>query len=528
MRVKELRLNEFKAFSDLTIRLPGSPSLVMLCGPNGSGKSSLLDGLSKWRQRRQWGEPDPDFFLRGGDRGQGKGQHQIEFHEGAPSDALASVYVRTAQRVTVEFTNDNLQRLEAAKNQRGPIRSIDVDDRVGENFQRLATQSINVLWDRESRDRLAGEIVDSFVGAIDDPLQRLLPGLQFNGPDKPLEKGSTFRFSKSGVDHYGYKQLSGGEKAVFDLLLDTVLKRTEFPDAIWCIDEPELHVNPNIQGALLREIRDLLPDTVQLWLCTHSAGMLAEARKVYSEDPAAVAFLDLGVVDPSKISVVEPSIPDRPFWTRQLEVSLGDFAELLAPSKVILCEGYPASRSRSSAQWDSSVLEKIFERAYPDVGYFSVGNSHDVVGDKMHLGEALTALTDGVEILRVIDRDARSDEEIKDLEEDGCRVLRRRHLESYLLDDEVLDALCQAHSQPEKAPELRQALAHAIAESAQRGNPQDDYKKATPEFVAAARKILRSTTGGNEPHTFLRDTLAPLVKPGMAVYEELHADVFGS
>lgn len=529
MHVKALRLKEFKAFSDLTIQLPRSPSLVVLCGPNGSGKSSLLDAFSRWRQQTQWGLTDPEFFRRGGDRGTGgEGQFEIELHEGPPPDPLASVYVRTAQRITVEFTNNNLQRLNAAKNQQGPVRSIDLDDRVAENFQRLVTQSIDALWDRDARERQAGEIVDSFVGAIDVPLQRLLPGLRFDGPDKPLEQGSTFRFSKNGLERYGYKQLSGGEKAVFDLLLDTVLKRHEFPDAIWCIDEPELHVNPNIQGELLREVCGLLPETAQLWICTHSAGMLAQARMIYSEDANAVAFLDLGVVDATQAEVVGPSVPDRPFWTRQLEVALGDLAALLAPSRVVLCEGYPATKKRSSAQWDSSVLERVFGDRYPDVGYFSVGNSHDVVGDKMHLGEALTALTDGVEILRVVDRDAHSEEEVQELAEDGCRVLRRRHLESYLLDHEVLDALCESLGQADKATELREALDTALDNSVRRENPPDDFKKASGEFVAAARRLLGHTAGGNEPHTFLRDTIAPCLRPGMTAYEELHTDVFGS
>jgi AAA domain len=529
MHVKELKLVDFKAFSELTIRLPDRPSLVMLCGPNGSGKSSLLDAFSRWRQRNRWGLPDPEFFRRGGDRGGGgEGQYDLEFHEGPPDDPLASIYVRTAQRITVEFTNNHLQRLEAAKEQQGPIRSIDLDDRVAENFQRLVTESVDALWDRERRDRPAGDIVDSFVGAIDGPLGRLLPGLRFDGPDKPMEQGSTFRFSKNGHDRYGYKQLSGGEKAVFDLLLDAVLKRQEFPDAIWCIDEPELHVNPNIQGDLLGEVCALLPDTAQLWLCTHSAGMLAKAREIYSDNHEAVAFLDLGAVSPGQAEVVEPSTPDRPFWTRQLRVALGDFAALLAPSRVVLCEGYPSTTTNSNAQWDSAVLERIFADRYPDVGYFSVGNSHDVVGDKMHLGEALIALTDGVEVLRVVDRDARSEEEIQELEEDGCRVLRRRHLESYLLDYEVLDSLCEKVGQPEKSPELRAALDAALKASIDRGNPTDDFKKASSEFVTAARGLLGLVAGGNTPPAFLRDTVAPCLRPGMTAYEELRADVFGN
>jgi hypothetical protein len=161
------------------------------------------------------------------------------------------------------------------------------------------------------------------------------------------------------------------------------------------------------------------------------------------------------------------------------------------------------------------------------VGYFSVGNSDDVVGDKMHLGEALTALADGVETLRVIDRDARSDEEAQELVDEGCRVLRRRHLEAYLLDDEVLEALCGRLGKPELSADVCAALQAAQAASIGRGNPPDDLKSAAGEFVVAARRLLGQVTGGNDQHSYLRDTLAPCLRPGMASYDELRQDVFG-
>jgi hypothetical protein len=45
--------------------------------------------------------------------------------------------------------------------------------------------------------------------------------------------------------------------------------------------------------------------------------------------------------------------------------------------------------------------------------------------------------------------------------------------------------------------------------------------------VTAARRLLEIPAGGNTPPTFLRDTLAPLMVPGMEAYDELSRDVFG-
>ena len=46
----------------------------------------------------------------------------------------------------------------------------------------------------------------------------------------------------------------GGEKAAFDLLLDIFVKKAEYNDTVFCIDEPEAHMNPKLQGKLLEEL----------------------------------------------------------------------------------------------------------------------------------------------------------------------------------------------------------------------------------------------------------------------------------
>lgn len=530
VHISELKASDFKCFSDLKLSIEHQPKLVVVCGENGAGKSSVLDAVSSWRLRQHFGVADPAYFTKGGDTnsGAGAGSLSITFHEGPPADPRASVYVRTAQRVTVDFSGSGVQMLQRPRELAGPARSADLDDRVAENYQRLVAASISALWDQTQRARAIGDIVDELVGTVANPLGRLLPGLTFEGPDRPLEQASTFRFSKGVSQRYAYKHLSGGEKAVFDLLLDASMKAIEFQAAIWCIDEPELHVNPRIHGELLKELLGLLHADAQLWITTHSAGMLAEARRQYTEDPGRVAFLDLTGVDTDQPLALEPVRPDRRFWRNQLAIALGDLAELVAPARVVLCEGGPDARDRPRARWDARVLEQVFGAAYPDTSFVSVGSADDVVGDRMDVGATIEALVDGTETLRVIDRDSRSGREVEDLLEAGCRVLRRRHLEAYLLDEDVLEALCERAEQPEKLGQLQQALADSLQASVERGNPSDDFKSASSQFVNAARKILAANAAGNSTATYLRDSLAPLLRPGMRSYEELREDIFGA
>ena len=51
-------------------------------------------------------------------------------------------------------------------------------------------------------------------------------------------QNGTFLFSKGATKTYAYKNLSGGEKAAFDLILDFTLKREVFNDTVFAVDEP--------------------------------------------------------------------------------------------------------------------------------------------------------------------------------------------------------------------------------------------------------------------------------------------------
>ncbi len=66
-----------------------------------------------------------------------------------------------------------------------------------------------------------------------------------------------------------------------------------------------------------------------------------------------------------------------------------------------------------------------------------------------------------------------------------------------------------------------------LAELDQTASPKDDLKPASREIYVACKKILGLTQCGNTTEEFIRETLAPLIKPGMSVYEELKHDIFG-
>jgi hypothetical protein len=101
-------------------------------------------------------------------------------------------------------------------------------------------------------------------------------------------------------------------------------------------------------------------------------------------------------------------------------------------------------------------------------------------------------------------------------------------LESYVYDDEVLDALCDSVGRPGEKAAVRAIKAQAVQDSVNnRNNLPDDIKSAAGQIFDGVRRHLSITGGGNNAQAFARDTLCPLIKPGMAVYEELRASIFG-
>jgi energy-coupling factor transporter ATP-binding protein EcfA2 len=527
---------QFKRFVDLTIQnVPTSARLVILAGPNGSGKSSLFEAfLMKYRSFSGLG---PRYDIQYIDRPGGAERPvqpwervQIAFDPGLPTgnQELRKVfYIRSAYRNDPEFRIRSLSRMPPVTDT-ALHRMIDADLSVSTNYQRIASRSIEDILVHESASTTIGEYRDRVVGEIRSSVAQLFPDLIFTDIGNPIDDG-TFRFTKGTSSGFEYVNLSAGEKAAFDLLLDMIVKRRDFTDTIYCIDEPEAHLNARIQATLIRELYNLLPLNSQMWLATHSIGMMREARELSEQNPGSVAFLNFGDRNFDVPTTIEPEAPTRVFWESVLSVAIDDLSKLVAPKEVIVCEGNPISAvAGKKAAFDAECYNRIFALEKPDTKFLSGGSSSEVKADRLGFVAGIQALADGISVRRLIDRDAHAPAEIAQLKADGIAVLSRRHIESYLLDDEVLEALCVQSGRPDVKPALLAAKAAAIKASENRGNAPDDMKSAAGECYSAARTLLQLTAPGNDTSAFSKYTLAPLVQPGMRVYAALKADIFGA
>jgi hypothetical protein len=399
------------------------------------------------------------------------------------------------------------------------------DAAVARNYQRLASQALEDVFANESATTTMGEFREKVIGDIRAAMQRVFPSLLLNDFGNPLMHG-TFRFDKGTSREFLYKNLSGGEKAAFDLLLDFIVKARTFNNTIYCIDEPEAHMNSRVQGLLLGELYRCLPSGCQLWLASHSLGMMRRARDISAADPGSVVFLDFTDLDFDVPQVLRPTQVTRQFWERVLNVALDDLATLVAPQCIVLCEGAPIGSPGKNTSHDAVCYDIIFEKDLPDTRFLSVGNSSDVQSDRLAVLKGIQVLASGCKVSRLIDRDDHAPRDVAAFKKQGIRVLSRRHLECFLYDDSVLTALCNKYHHPELIPAILQDKREALAESVARGNPADDVKSAAGTIYVRMKQRLSLTGVGNETKAFERNELAPLVPACADLYEQLRASIF--
>lgn len=553
MQIKFISLKNFKRFTDLTVQgLPETSRLVVLVGPNGSGKSSLFEAFNIYMHRvRNNNFSDTGYWLKvppvtiagsistpmttnvwtlyGNNVNiQFHGVHQSQaLTSNVPDDAdRKSFHIRTSYRHEGDFTVSSISKAgDLLDDSNRPTYLFSQESRVSANYQRMVALTLEEVYDLSlDPNTTRREIRERLVKQISESLQRVLPDLQLSGPGNPVEDG-TFFFQKGTARDWKYKNLSGGERAAFDLLLDFAIKVNGFNDTVFCIDEPEVHMHTSVQAALLQEMLALLPPSCQLWIATHSAGMMRAARDLNAQRPGEVVFLDFGGRNFDEPVVMEPSIPDRAFWKRNFEIALGDMAHLVAPDHLVFCEG---AANSDGTGFDATCYEKIFEREFPQVEFISSGGATEMQKNGFSMKAVMERIVPNVQITLLRDRDDCSREEAADYLRQGVRLLSRRTIESYLWDEEILTKLCLQIGEEDKIAQVLFIREQALAASrGNRGNQSDDVKSASGEILVQMKRLMDLRQMGNTTTAFARDTLAPLVTPDTHVYQELKRDIFG-
>ena len=339
----------------------------------------------------------------------------------------------------------------------------------------------------------------------------------------PLSNGS-FYFEKGTSKDFHYKNLSAGEKSAFDLLLDLIIKSKYYTDTIFCIDEPEAHMHTRLQSKLLAEMYRLIPKHSQLWISTHSIGMLKQAEELELATPNTVIFLDFDNRDFDSEEIITPAKISKSIWNRFFELAISDYSKLISPKQIVFCEG--TQLGRMCKNFDAQIYGKIFEQKHHDTVFISLGSCSEIENLENQSVKLVSNILKASAIIKFIDRDDKSDFEVSELMTKNIKTLKKRHVENYLLDDEIIRKLCVINGQEDKAELCLIAKQDAINDSVGRGNPVDDVKSASGTIYVQLKKILGLTQCGNTTISFLRDTMATLITEETTVYKELEEQIF--
>ena len=535
MKISKVRIQEFKRFKDLTIDLGDSPKKVIaLVGPNGCGKSSVLDAfiaLGPSFGARIGTDPSgsvKNYFFRSNNKNfyelididfvvDGTVYRKNELHNIEKyKNSLNSLF---SFRSPYRYNNDlNIKEIRAVnpieENRYGASYSVSIDEKIEENYRRLLAyfnsyRDDNDLKPSEARKYVVDQLNNSIKNCLD--LEIVSMG--------EVEGGNgTLFFKKSDSDvKFSFNSLSSGEKEVVDILLDLFLRKEKYKGSIYLIDEPELHINTCIQRNLMKEINNLIDDEDQIWITTHSIGFLRALQTDFIGDSQIIKFhKDINLSDKIELKPIDKNYNE---WKEIFETALDDLTGLIAPKRIIYCEGRAELKDSYEKGLDAKVLNNIFNKKYPDTLFVSSGGNTELDYRSRIAIAILGKVFKDLEIWVFKDRDIASGgnvsefdrQEYLDGQENSFRVMKRWEIENYLFDKEILKADCD-----KKGCQFDESRYDAVVTDVVNNNVKDNGGEI--------KKCCGITTPINIE--IFKENLSNFILPDTLVYKELEDCIF--
>lgn len=428
MRIHELQLQNFKRFTDLTIKdIPDTAQLVLLIGSNGCGKSCVFDAFN-WVVAPAQGfqpthiEDSTPYFQKVSDTPPlvsiKAGKTTIRRTEGEFSHTHSgNFYGRSSLRIPprIQRPAHNASLSEIITN------NADTPEYFIENDYRFFTDvhfhadSINqalqrLLVEGKASGEEARKISEKYIARINHALVNIFghdpaKTLRFAVYKQPDPKKPVEPYFTKGDCEIPFELLSHGEKQVIVTLFNFLVRQDQLQDKIIYIDEMDVHMNTRLQFSLLKEITEnWIPASSQLWTASHALGFIDYARQ--SEAAAIIDFDDLDYDQPQ---VLFPE-PKENLDILEIAVPSQFLQELLSEKRFVFCEGKDTAR------------------------YNSLGLSHTLFASKNYNKFQVFIRARDTAAEGIIDRDYLSDEEVIDFERQFpfIHILRLYSIENYL------------------------------------------------------------------------------------------------
>ena len=351
MRIASLTLKNFKRFTDLEIgNLSEHAKLVLLVGSNGSGKSSVFDAFNFLSPERNhsrgevaaYDRKDKDKPFR--IEAQMHGGGTITSVSGNRTSNLGNAprfFGRSSLRVVPEIQRVSNAAAQIEQNIDLPQFFTHEDRRFFADVAQFTSQIDKALRDPTFEGRQADTVAifRSHIAPFNDSLCRIFgespaTTIQIKNFDNSDPQQAIQLYFTKGGSTIPFDILSHGEKQIVILLMNFAVRRERYDDAIFFIDEMDLHLNTALQRNVLREIVEhWIPDGAQLWTATHALGFIEYADE--SEHAVIIDFDDLDFDLPHRLVPA----PRRHLDVFEIAVPRDSLSRLFSGRKVIACEG---------------------------------------------------------------------------------------------------------------------------------------------------------------------------------------------
>lgn len=534
MKIKKIHLVRYKRFADLTINLgEDSKRIVALVGPNGCGKSSIFDAMlflnNSYDRIGNSDSKDLSYHTLDKTSNYSYENIDIQFDQGSFYEIRNAKRVDGKQNAMFSFRssfryNGTLNVKEAravskiTNNDFGASSASDIDQRIEQNYRRLNIKYNTYLNNRDCRP---SEAKTHIIGELNDAISNCLMLKIDNLGNIESGQGTIFFKKDDTPNPFEYNVLSAGEKEVVDILLDLYLRKDEYTDSIYIIDEPELHLNTAIQRKLLIEINKMIPVNCQIWVATHSIGFLRALQDELSDFSQIIEFKSENRWA-SETFELSPMIKSRNNWRNLFATALDDLTGLVSPKRIVYCEGRAEPTcSGGERGLDADVFNAIFGEKHPDTLFISSGGNTELDQRSEIAIRILSKVFTDVEILVLKDRDMASGKETTEADRQeylqnnpkNHRVLKRFEIENYLYDKEVLKKYCSI---------INNTIFNELAYD----NFVTDIVNQHVKDCTGRIKNFCNIVANVNPETFKRN-LAKLIDPSMKVYKDLEEVIFG-
>lgn len=443
MKITELSIKDFPPIDNFKIESLGN--IVIIAGANGSGKTRLKDALKNTFQNPK--TPQVSLKIESTREEEkdkiGKtlkviqGQPATTLHEHMESRTRGGSYTSTVIQI------DSDRSVESVKFDPINLSTPDPDDVeidckyflnsfknrwqliVNKIHQKAANKDnkiVSFVKDPKNSTLTSEQILAKFP----DPFlpyqklfSKLLPGKQLEpiNPEQPRE----FHYKINGSNSLAFNTLSSGEQEVIKITFDLLWKKISH--SIFLIDEPELHLHPTLAFKLIETLKGMGGGTNQFIFFTHSADLIST---YYST--GNVFLIGLGCEDGNQAHRLSDLREEHPELIDLLSGNLGIFA---VGKKIIFVEGDEASLDRLA-------YHTIAQQNNLDFVFSPVGSVENLLLLENTLHELKKSVF-GIKFYMIRDRDGLADGKIAELEaKTSLKCLKRRHIENYFLDSEVL------------------------------------------------------------------------------------------